>query len=148
MKSAECAASAGDDAARSAALAYAATVARRFAAGFPEPVPDDRVGRLIDEAARAAPPDDLAVAAQLAAARAWSADGIPGQRQAADGLAAARRAGDPVLITGALDAAVSAVSFSGGCARHTASIPSAPGYWTGCPGTTRIADRRSSTPST
>jgi predicted ATPase/DNA-binding CsgD family transcriptional regulator len=112
-QSADCAASAGDGAVRSAALAYAATIARRFAATFPEPVPDDRIRQLVDEAARAAPADDPAVAAQLAVARAWVGEAMAGQQQAADGLVAARRTGDPVLISGALDAAVSAAERVG-----------------------------------
>ncbi len=115
MDAAEQAARAGDDAAASSCLAYAATIARRFRATFADPPPDDRIRQIIDAAQRAAPADDdPAVAAQLAAARAWSTvDSIPVEPHAGDGLAAARRSGDPVLITGALDASVAVLSYSG-----------------------------------
>ncbi len=115
MDAAEHAARAGDEAAASACLAYAAVISRRFVATFPDPPSDERVRQIVDEAQRAAPDgDDPAVAAQLAAARAWSAiDSIPIEPHASDGLAAARRSGDPVLITGALDASVAVLSYSG-----------------------------------
>jgi hypothetical protein len=107
---------AGDGSARAAALAYAVTVASRFAAAFPAEVPHDRLCDLLEAAARAAPPGEPDVAALLAAARAWNAGeekGSPDPGLAAEALAAARRSGDPVLISGGLAAAVAAAREAG-----------------------------------
>src|SRR5215467_3277202 len=87
LEAADRASAAGDDAARSAALAYAVIVADRFAGWFTDEVPHDRLRELLDSATEAAPPDDHEVAALLTAARAWQVD-------------------DPVLISGGLAAAV------------------------------------------
>ena len=55
LASAEQAQAAADHSARTAALAYAATIADRFAEDFPEKVPHDRLRQLIEEAARSCP---------------------------------------------------------------------------------------------
>ena len=107
---------AGDDAARAATLAYAVIVADRFAASFPDEVPHDRLRDLLDTAASAAPPGEPTVAALLAAAKAWNATGekeSPDPALAAEALGEARRTGDPVLISGALAAAVAAAREAG-----------------------------------
>jgi predicted ATPase/DNA-binding CsgD family transcriptional regulator len=116
LEAAERASEAGDDGTRAAALAYAVTVADRFAASFPDEVPHERLRDLLDAAAQAAPQGELAVAALLAAARAWNAKEekeSPEPALAAEALAAARRSGDPVLISGALAAAAAAAREAG-----------------------------------
>ena len=102
---------AGDDRARSTALVEAVTVAHRIVGTFKHEVPHSRLRDLLTEAARTAPADDPAAAAQLAAAAAWNAGAekaTPDPQLAAAALAAARRVGDPVLISGALDAVAEA----------------------------------------
>ena len=116
LESAERAQNAGDDSARAAALAYAVTIADRFAAEFPEEVPHDRLRELLDEAARVCPADDQVAAAYLAAAAAWIAQPektVPDPALSSDALAAARLTGDPVLISGALDAVVGVLDAGG-----------------------------------
>ena len=116
LEAADLALTAGDEGARAAALAYAVTVADRFASSFPVEEPHDRLCELLDMAAQAAPPGDLPVAALVAAARAWNASGekeSPDAGLAAAAMAAARRSGDPVLISGALAAAVAAAREAG-----------------------------------
>ena len=110
------AAAAGDSATRAAALAYAVTVADRFPALFPDEVPHGRLRHLLGAAVGAAPPGDVTVAALLATARAWNARAekeSPDPGLAAKALAAARRAGDPVLISSALDVAAAAAREAG-----------------------------------
>jgi hypothetical protein len=107
---------AGDNRARSTALAEAVTVAHRISGTFKHKVPLSRLRDLLTEAARSAPADDPVVAAQLAAAAAWNAGegkAAPDPQLAAAALAAARRAGDPVLISGGLDAAAEAERAAG-----------------------------------
>jgi predicted ATPase/DNA-binding CsgD family transcriptional regulator len=107
---------AGDDRTKAAALAYAVIVADRFAGGLTDEVPNAALRDLLGSAARAAPPDDPEVAALLAAARAWNATGekdSPDPELAAEALAEARRTDDPVLISGALAAAVAAAREAG-----------------------------------
>jgi predicted ATPase/DNA-binding CsgD family transcriptional regulator len=116
LEAADLALTAGDEGARAAALAYAVTVADRFASSFPVEEPHDRLCELLDMAAQAAPPGDLPVAALVVAARAWNASGekeSPDAGLAAAAMAAARRSGDPVLISGALAAAVAAAREAG-----------------------------------
>jgi predicted ATPase len=116
LASAQRAGSAGDCSAQAAALAYAATIADRFAAGFPEEVPQERLRQLIDEAARVCPADDPVGTAYLKAAVAWTAQPektIPDPDLSHDALAAARLADDPVLISGALDAVVVGLDAGG-----------------------------------
>ena len=107
---------AGDDRARSSALAEAVTAAHRTAGTFDQEVPHSRLHDLLATAARIAPADDPAVAAQLAAAAAWNARAqkvTPDPQLAAAALSAARRTGDPVLISGGLDAAAEAERVAG-----------------------------------
>jgi len=110
------AAQARDGAAQAAALAHAATIADRFAANFPLEKPHGELRGLVDQAGQVAPDGDPVTAAYLASAAAWTTQPEktvpdPGLVEAA--LAAARRTGDPVLISGALDAVVSALDASG-----------------------------------
>jgi predicted ATPase/DNA-binding CsgD family transcriptional regulator len=107
---------AGDDGQQAALLAAAVVIADRFADSFSDEVPHRRLCDLADEAARVAPPGDSQAEALVAAARAWNASGekrSADPRLSAAALAAARRCGDPVLISGALDAAVSAARAAG-----------------------------------
>jgi predicted ATPase/DNA-binding CsgD family transcriptional regulator len=126
LASASRAETAGDDRARSTALVEAVTVAHRIAGTFRHEVPDSRLRDLLAEAARIAPVDDPVAAAQLAAAAAWNAGaekGIPDPQLAAAALAAARRAGDPVLISGALHAAADVARAAGKYRQaHTLSV--------------------------
>ena len=115
-KSAERAAEARDNAAQACALAYAATIADRFAGNFPQEQPHDRLRELVAEAGRLAPDGDPVTAAYLASANAWTTQpekSVPDPALVDDALAAARRTGDPVLITAALDAVVEALDARG-----------------------------------
>ena len=110
------AAAASDDHARSSALAEAVTVAHRIAGTFGREVAHSRLRDLLAEASRIAPAGDPVLAAQIAAATAWNAraeKSTPDARLAAAALDAARRAGDPVLISGCLDAAAEAERAAG-----------------------------------
>jgi predicted ATPase/transcriptional regulator with XRE-family HTH domain len=116
LASAERAGAAGDDSARATALAHAVTIADRFAAEFPEEVPHDQLRRLLDEAVRICPAGDHVCAAYLAAAAAWTAQPektVPDPVRSGEALAAARLTGDPVLISGALDAVVGVLDAGG-----------------------------------
>jgi predicted ATPase/DNA-binding CsgD family transcriptional regulator len=107
---------AGDDRARSTALAEAVTVAHRTAGTFEQEVPRTRLRRLLAEAARIAPADDPVLTAQLKAASAWNAaagKAAPDPQLAAAALGSARHLGDPVLISGGLDAAAEAERAGG-----------------------------------
>jgi predicted ATPase/DNA-binding CsgD family transcriptional regulator len=115
-QAADRASAAGDDAARSITLACAVTVADRFPALFSDQVPHNQLQQLLQAADDAAPAGDVKVAASLAIARAWNAreeKESPDPRLAAEALAAARRSADPVLISGALDAAAAAAREAG-----------------------------------
>ena len=116
LASAERAQAAGDDCSRSAFLAYAVIIADRFAAEFSKEVPHARLRQLLDEAARSCPADDPAATAYLAAASAWIAQPektVPDPVLSGEALAVARRTGDPVLISGALDAVVGVLDAGG-----------------------------------
>ena len=105
-----------DYSARTAALAYAAIIADRFAEDFPEEIPHQRLRELTDEAARSCPAGDAVGTAYVKAARAWSAQPektVPDPALSDDALAAAREADDPVLICGALDAVVVGLDAGG-----------------------------------
>jgi hypothetical protein len=115
-ESARLAAEAGDKAAQAGALAYAATIADRFAGNFPAEMPHEKLRGLVAEASRIAPPGDPVTAAYLASAAAWTSQpekSVPDPALVDGALAAARRTGDPVLISGALDAVVEALDASG-----------------------------------
>ena len=106
----------GDDAARSTALAEAATVAHRIAGTFERQVPHGLLRDLLAEAVRTAPAADPVSTAQLAAATAWNASPektAPDPQLAATALAAAQQADDPVLISGGLDAVAAAERAAG-----------------------------------
>jgi predicted ATPase/DNA-binding CsgD family transcriptional regulator len=116
LASAERAAEAGDGAAQAVALASAATIADRFAANFPDEKPRKLLSRLVTEAADATLDYDPVTAAYQASAAAWTAHPektVPDPELVDEALAAARRTGDPVLISAALDAVVAALDASG-----------------------------------
>jgi predicted ATPase/transcriptional regulator with XRE-family HTH domain len=122
LESAERAAAAGDGTARAASLAYAVTIADRFAAAFPEEIPHDRLRGLLGEAEASRPAagqpgaGDQVAAAYLAAAAAWIAQPektVPDPDLSGGALAAARLTRDPVLISGALDAVVGVLDAGG-----------------------------------
>ena len=116
LASAARAADAGDNATQAAALAYAATIADRFAGNFLVEKPHDRLRQLVGEAARIAPDGDPVTVAYLASAAAWTTQpekSVPDPALVDEALVAARRTGDPVLISGALDAVVEALDASG-----------------------------------
>jgi predicted ATPase/transcriptional regulator with XRE-family HTH domain len=116
LASAQRAGIAGDAATRTASLAYAVIIADRFAAEFPEEVPHDRLRELLDEAAGSCPADDQVAAAYLAAAAAWVTQPektVPDPALSSAALAAALPTGDPVLISGALDAVVGVLDAGG-----------------------------------
>ena len=116
LASADRAAAAQDGRGRTVALAWAATIADRFAGNFPEEKPYELLQRLVTEASSTAPPDDPIAAAYLAAAVAWTSHqekSVPHPALAHDALAAARQTGDPVLINAALDAVIVGLDTSG-----------------------------------
>jgi predicted ATPase/DNA-binding CsgD family transcriptional regulator len=116
LASAERAEEAGDDAARTVALGYAATIADRFWADFPTELPYDRIRALFTRAAEACPAGHPVSSAYVAAAAAWTAHPektVPDAALADEALAAARATGDPVLISGALDAVVGVLDSGG-----------------------------------
>jgi predicted ATPase/transcriptional regulator with XRE-family HTH domain len=116
LDSAALAKAAGNGAGEATAIAYAATIADRFAAQFSEEIAHDRLRGLVGDARAACPPGDIVAAAYVAAAAAWTAGPektVPDPALAADALAAARLTGDPVLISGALDAVVGALDTGG-----------------------------------
>jgi len=87
-----------------------------MAGTFGREVAHSRLRDLLAEASRIAPAEDPVLAAQIAAATAWNAraeKSTPDPRLAAAALGAARRAGDPVLISGCLDAAAEAERAAG-----------------------------------
>ncbi|MFI6316397.1 ATP-binding protein [Nonomuraea sp. NPDC050556] len=88
---------AGDRQAQAVALAQAVVTAHRFASGFPNPIPPQRLTDLLDQATALATPE---VAAHLAAARACHTR-EPALADAA--VEAARATGDPLLLCAALD---------------------------------------------
>ncbi|MEV4536564.1 LuxR C-terminal-related transcriptional regulator [Asanoa sp. NPDC049518] len=95
-----------------AALARAVVIANRFPSGFDVDVPHDRLVRLLPDLV----PADAVAAAHHAAARAWNATGEkyrPDPALAEQAVAAARATGDPVLLSGALDALGAVASNAG-----------------------------------
>ncbi|GAB1515642.1 ATP-binding protein [Actinophytocola sp. KF-1] len=98
---------AGDERDRAVMLALAVTLATRFVGDFRHPVPTARRADLLARAARA-PVADSEHATVLATARAWQAGADP-----AAAIEAARDAGDPTLLQGALDSAGSAAARQG-----------------------------------
>ncbi|GAA4156255.1 hypothetical protein GCM10022286_06370 [Gryllotalpicola daejeonensis] len=106
LRAADVAERAGDGVAQAESLARAVITATRLAAGMPRRIGDERLAELVDAAQRALPPGEQAAAAVVAQARASML--IRTRRAAEEGfeesaLAAARRSGDPLLISGVLD---------------------------------------------
>ena len=107
VAAAQRAAAAGDHATQAAILAEAVAVATRFPAIFKRDVGLADLQQMLDVAHSVAPPGDLAAAAQLAAADAWTTTRMlemPDAEAFDAALAAAERADDPMLISAALDA--------------------------------------------
>ncbi|MFF0309654.1 ATP-binding protein [Streptosporangium sp. NPDC004379] len=107
---------AGDGDGVAVALASAVVTANRFSAGFSADVPHERLSALLEEAAAAGDRGDPVVAALLAAAAAWNAGRekmAPDPGLAASAAEAARATGDPVLVSGALDAVSTAAATAG-----------------------------------
>ncbi|MEV7096608.1 LuxR C-terminal-related transcriptional regulator [Amycolatopsis sp. NPDC051045] len=106
---------AGDPATRAAGLAAAVVLAERFrGAGFvTDPVPDAELDRMLAEAAGSAA-GSPAAEAHVAVARAWRSGSGP---QSVDADAAERAvaaaAGDPLLLSAALDARCTAQALAG-----------------------------------
>jgi predicted ATPase/transcriptional regulator with XRE-family HTH domain len=116
LASADRAAEAGDNSARAAALGYAVIIADRFCAEFSEEIPHERLTAILEEAVGVCPEGDQLAGAYLAAAAAWIAQPektVPELALAEEAVAAARLTGDPVLISGALDAVVGALDAGG-----------------------------------
>ncbi|GIF46172.1 putative ATPase [Asanoa ferruginea] len=106
LAAAERAAAAGDGDARAIALAQAAEMVHRHPAMFSESVPAERVRAIMRAAAEAGDPANPLVAARLAVAEVWTAatDDTIDPALADAAVAAARAAGDPVVLSAALDA--------------------------------------------
>jgi predicted ATPase/DNA-binding CsgD family transcriptional regulator len=100
---------AGDDAELASAMGYAVTIADRFAANFKYEVPHDRLRGLFDSVTEICATEDANAQAYLTAADAWTterAKTVPHPGLADKAMAAALRTGDPVMISGALDAVI------------------------------------------
>jgi tetratricopeptide (TPR) repeat protein len=116
LESADWAKEAGDGSAQATALAYAATIGDRFHLDFSETKPTHVLRELLSEAEHVCPPGDPAGLACIAAARAWTEipkRAVPHPVWSDEALAAARATGDPVLISGALDAVVNVLDQKG-----------------------------------
>nr|WP_052477660.1 LuxR C-terminal-related transcriptional regulator [Kibdelosporangium sp. MJ126-NF4]CEL13169.1 Signal transduction response regulator / Disease resistance domain-containing protein [Kibdelosporangium sp. MJ126-NF4]CTQ98857.1 Signal transduction response regulator / Disease resistance domain-containing protein [Kibdelosporangium sp. MJ126-NF4] len=106
LASAEQARAAGDGNTEAIALAFAVTTANRHPAGFTVEVPHERLRALLDRATAIGDHQDRSVAAHLAAANAWNANGekvTPEPALVPAAVATARATGDPVLISAGLD---------------------------------------------
>jgi predicted ATPase/DNA-binding CsgD family transcriptional regulator len=111
---------AGEQSIAAIAVADAATWGDRFTAEFGVRLSHERLCELVDRARALAPPEDPLVAAHVAAATAWNGTSVlttadVGLAEVA--LKAARRAGDTILIVGALDAVASAALDAGDWAK-------------------------------
>jgi predicted ATPase len=111
---------AGEQSIAAIAVADAATWGDRFTAEFGVRLSHERLCELVDRARALAPPEDPLVAAHVAAAEAWN--GTETLTTAESGLAqvaleVARRAGDTILILGALDAVASSALDAGDWAK-------------------------------
>jgi hypothetical protein len=116
VQAADRADTAGDNAARATALAFAVTIADRAPADFPEEIPHERLCELLATAEDIAPAGRPEVAAYLTAAAAWNTTPVkitPDQELSAAALAAARAIDDPALISGALDAVTCTLGRAG-----------------------------------
>ena len=118
------ASAAGNDRAAAIALAQASAIAGRCSALFVDPLSSDEIAGFIARARALAPPDDLEVETYIAVAVAWDAThglSLPNPAGADAALVLARRLGDPVLISIALDA-VSAAAAEDGCYKQAARV--------------------------
>ncbi len=116
LAAAERADAAGDGDARAVALARAVELANRFSSEPAAEIPQRRLRDLLDDAAGSGSPARQAVAAGLALARAWTAGGQwrdPDPELAVAAVAAARAAGDPVLVSAGLEAVSAAATRAG-----------------------------------
>jgi predicted ATPase/DNA-binding CsgD family transcriptional regulator len=116
VAAADRAAAAGDHGTQAAVLAEAVSVATRFPAIFDRDIGLAELQRMLDIAHRVAPPGNVAAAAQLTAADAWTETrlvDVPDPTPFRTALDAAERADDPVLISAALDAIGSIQVMSG-----------------------------------
>jgi predicted ATPase/DNA-binding CsgD family transcriptional regulator len=116
LASARRAQEAGDGAAASVALAYAATIADRFWADFPDEMPHGRIREVFGQAKEACPAGHPLARAYLTAADAWTAvpeKTVPDRELAHAALDAARETGDLALISGGLDAVVGVLDSDG-----------------------------------
>ena len=98
---------AGDRAMQAAVLAEAVSVASRFPALFDRDVDLAELQKMLDVAQSVLPAGDESARAELLAAKAWTGTRtaeIPGTAEFEAALDAARRAGDPVLVSAAFDA--------------------------------------------
>jgi hypothetical protein len=107
---------AGDRRTAAIALCEASAIGGRCPALFSAPLRHERLALMIEEARAIAPADDPEVDAYIALAAAWDASRgpakpDPGRAQIA--LSVARKFGDPVLLSGALDAAAGALGDAG-----------------------------------
>jgi predicted ATPase/DNA-binding CsgD family transcriptional regulator len=117
LAAADKASQAGDNHTRAAALARAVDLACRFRASFPIGLSRDQLRDLHWEAATAADPD-LSLKAATSITAAWTAD--PARMDTAlaeQALAAAKAAGDPVLIWAAVDTVTSVYEQHGALRR-------------------------------
>jgi predicted ATPase/DNA-binding CsgD family transcriptional regulator len=105
------ASAAGDGKVAAISLAQAAVLAGRGPALFATRLERDELIALTMEAGKLVPDDDPEVATHLALAVAW--DGQRDQERAEHALMLARRLGDPVLVSNALDAVTDIVSSEG-----------------------------------
>ncbi|MET8909038.1 LuxR C-terminal-related transcriptional regulator [Micromonospora sp. NPDC004551] len=116
LAAAERAGAAGDGDARAVVLARAVELANRFSSEPAAEIPQQRLRDLLDEATAGGAPHRPAVAACLALATAWAARGQwrdPDPELAAAAVAAARAAGDPVLVSAGLEAVSAAATRAG-----------------------------------
>ncbi|MFD2767189.1 ATP-binding protein [Micromonospora eburnea] len=116
LAAAERAGAAGDGDARAVALARAVELANRFNSVPGAEISQQRLRDLLDHTVAAGAAHRPAVAAGLALARAWTAGGQwrdPDPDLAATAVAAARRAGDTVLVSAALEAVSAAATRRG-----------------------------------
>ncbi|MHA6616934.1 ATP-binding protein [Pseudonocardia sp. DLS-67] len=108
---------AADGNATAAVLALAVDLACRCPATFTVEVPHERLCALLAEAAAAADGTDAVASARLAIAAAWNAGPrklSPDRALAEDAVVAARRTGDPLLLSAALGALRGAAVVEGG----------------------------------
>ncbi len=117
VDAAERARESGDGTAFAIAQARVVELADRFHTFFDTGIPVDRLRMMLAEATAAAGDDPTPIArARLAIAAAWTAGPermTPDPELATAGLAAARAVGDPLVMSAALDAVISAAAHAG-----------------------------------